>query len=233
MKVGIVAAMKEELDELRRKLASPHETMLKNFKFYSGHLCGHDVILCLCGIGKVNAAVGTTLLIDKFHPDYVINTGVAGGFPPEKLKIGDIVISSEVRHHDADATIFNYEYGQIPKMPAAYYPDEKLKKIACKIQPNDEKINILEGQIISGDSFIHNQKQIGKLLQNFPSVMAVEMEGAAIAQTCYLFDTPFLIIRSISDLVTADESHEIYNKSVDISAKHSISLVLNLLEQLK
>lgn len=232
MKIGIIAAMEEELQELRKRLSAPQETCYGQFRYYTGQLCGHDAALLLCGIGKVNAAVGATLLIDKFRPDYVINTGVAGGFPPEKLKIGDIVISSEVRHHDADATIFNYEYGQIPRMPAAYYPDAHLLALASEPLPDACEVKVLQGQIMSGDSFIHHQRQIADIQEKFPSVMAVEMEGAAIAQTCYLFETPFLIIRSISDLVAADESHEVYKLSMPAAARHSVTLVLNLLARL-
>ncbi len=232
MKIGIIAAMEEELEELRTHLIAPQETCYGQFRYYTGQLCGHDAALLLCGIGKVNAAVGATLLIDKFSPDCVINTGVAGGFPPEKLKIGDIVVSSEVRHHDADATIFNYEYGQIPRMPAAYYPDARLVALASEALPETDGVKVLQGQIMSGDSFIHHQRQIADIQEKFPSVMAVEMEGAAIAQTCYLFETPFVIIRSISDLVAADESHEVYKMSMPAAAQHSVTLVLNLLTRL-
>ena len=158
MKIGIIAAMEEELRTLRERLEEQEETRYGQFRYYTGRLCGHDVALLLCGIGKVNAAVGATLLIDKFGPDYVINTGVAGGFPPDMLNVGDIVISTDVRHHDADATIFNYEYGQIPRMPAAYQADDRLRRLACRFLPKDSSIKVLEGQIMSGDSFIHQQK---------------------------------------------------------------------------
>ncbi|MGV8122287.1 MAG: 5'-methylthioadenosine/adenosylhomocysteine nucleosidase [Candidatus Xenobiia bacterium LiM19] len=232
MKIGIIAAMEEELKELQKQLEHQLEASFGRFKYHTGKICQHDVALMLCGIGKVNAAVGTTLLIDKFSPDYVINTGVAGGFPPDKLNIGDIVVSTEVRHHDADATAFNYEYGQIPRMPPAFYPDEFLVSLACQSSVEDRGIRVIKGQIMSGDSFIHHQKQIRNILEKFPSVLAVEMEGAAIAQTCYLFKTPFVIIRSISDIVTADESHEIYKASVVKASLHSVSIVINILRQL-
>lgn len=232
MKIGIIAAMEEELLELQNNLEHQHKTEYGQFHYYTGGLYKHETALMLCGIGKVNAAVGTTLLIDKFKPDYVINTGVAGGFPPDVLNIGDIVVSTEVRHHDADATVFNYEYGQIPRMPAAYYPDERLVSLACESLKHEKSIRLIKGQIMSGDSFIHHNKQILDIIEKFPSVMAVEMEGAAIAQTCYLFNTPFVIIRSISDLVTRESSHEVYKISMKTVAKHSVSIVINMLKQL-
>ncbi len=232
MRIGVIAAMEEELQALRERLEQQKDTQYGQFHYYTGRLCEHDVALLLCGIGKVNAAVGATLLIDKFGPDYVINTGVAGGFPPDKLNIGDIVISTDVRHHDADATIFNYEYGQIPRMPAAYQADDRLRKLACRALPETATIKVVEGQILSGDSFIHHQKQISEIQEKFPSIMAVEMEGAAIAQSCYLFNIPFVIIRSISDLVFVDESHNMYKNSVTTAAENSVALLINLLTQL-
>lgn len=232
MKIGIVAAMEEELNELLKRMEGPTERSFRVFRYYSGGLCGHEVILLLCGIGKVNAAVGTTILIEEYKPDYVINTGVAGGFTEEHLRVGDIVVSTEVRHHDADATIFNYEYGQIPRMPPAFYPDERLRELAFHSSPSED-INVFEGQIISGDMFIHREEQISHIRERFPDVMAVEMESSAIAQTCYLLETPFVIIRSISDLVDTEESHEIYRQSLHQTAENSVSLVLNLLEKLR
>ncbi|MDY0092471.1 MAG: 5'-methylthioadenosine/adenosylhomocysteine nucleosidase [Candidatus Vecturithrix sp.] len=232
MKIGMIAAMAEELELLKRRLEAEYVTAYGPLHYYIGRLCGHEVALLLCGIGKVNAAVGATLLIEKFHPDAVINTGVAGGFPPDLLHIGDIVVSKEVRHHDADATIFQYEYGQIPRMPAAYFPDNTLIALACDSLPEQAQVNIHQGQIISGDSFIHQHKQITAIREKFPEVMAVEMEGAAIAQTCYLFQTPFVIIRSISDLVTAEASPAMYHACMTTAAQNSADLVLNMLTRL-
>lgn len=232
MKIGIIAAMEEELRELRERMERPRLTRYGPFLYYTGRLAGHNVALLLCGIGKVNAAVGTALLIDKFHPDSVINTGVAGGFPAGALAVGDIVVSTEVRHHDADATIFNYEVGQIPRMPAAFYPDKRLVALAARALPGKKKFKIVRGQIMSGDSFIHNRAQISLIRRNFPAVRAVEMEGAAIAQTCYLFKTPFVVIRTISDIVTASKSHKVYKASMPGAASRSVALVTGLLQSL-
>ena len=231
MKIGIIAAMEEELQELRDRLEHQSETRYGQFHYYTGRLCQHQVALLLCGIGKVNAAVGATLLIDKFFPDYVINTGVAGGFP-KNLNVGDIVVSTEVRHHDADVTVFNYEYGQIPRMPAAYQADSTLVSMASQALSGKADIHIIQGPVMSGDSFIHHPDQIDHIQEKFPSILAVEMEGAAIAQTCYLFEIPFVIIRSISDVVTAEQSHEIYEQFMTTAAQNSVALVLNLLQQL-
>lgn len=191
-----------------------------------------DVSLFLCGIGKVNAAVGTTLLIDKLKPDCIINTGVAGG-TRNTLNVGDIVISKEVRHHDADATAFDYEFGQIPRMPAAFVADERLVSMARKVSMNTPTLRTHYGTVVSGDSFIHAAKQVKKITERFPDTIAVEMEGAAIAQTSYLFDIPFVLIRSISDKVHEDNSTTTYEQCLVQAAENSVSMVLGLLDCLK
>ncbi len=122
MKIGLIGAMEEEVEILKNKLENRQDKKIAESVFYLGDLDGHEIILLQSGIGKVNAAVGTTLMIHVFQPDYIINTGSAGGFDP-RLSVGDVVIGSEVRHHDVDVTVFGYEYGQVPQMPACYLSD--------------------------------------------------------------------------------------------------------------
>lgn len=232
MKVGIIAAMEEELTLLVDNLDHPGSEYYGQFLYHTGQINGVDVVLFRCSIGKVNAAVGTTLLLDKFKPDYLINTGVAGGFPDD-VKIGDVVISSEVRHYDADATAFEYEIGQIPKMPPAYHADKHLLKLAHQTFSSNHNMTVHCGTILSGDSFVHTPKQITYIGEKFPKVMAVEMEGAAIAQTAFLFDVPFILIRSISDKVSESGSISVYKNSMEITAQNSAKIVLSLLDKIK
>jgi len=231
MRIGIIAAMEDEVTALRNHLEGQEEHQHGKFHYYSGHLRGQEVVILLCGIGKVNAAVGTTLLIEIFEPSYVINTGVAGGITND-LKVGDVIISTEVRHHDADATVFNYEYGQIPRMPVAYKADETLIDLASKSFSEQMKARIVKGMIISGDSFIYHSSQIRMIRERFPTVLAVEMEGASIAQTCYLFGIPFLIIRSISDSAGGEQNEQEYKQFLSKAAEASAEMVMNLLGRL-
>ncbi|WP_421903887.1 5'-methylthioadenosine/adenosylhomocysteine nucleosidase [Maridesulfovibrio sp.] len=231
MKIGIIAAMEEELALLVNKLDEPKTESFGQFTYHTGRINGVEVALFLCGIGKVNAAVGATLLLDKFKPDYLINTGVAGAFPGN-INIGDIVVSSEVRHYDADATAFDYEMGQIPQMPAAYQADKLLLGLAQKAWINEGTISVHQGPVLSGDSFIHTPQQISQIEQKFPDVMAVEMEGAAIAQTGFLFNVPFILIRSISDKVHDDGSSAIYEQSMEKAAANSVRMVLSMLDNI-
>ncbi|WP_136809983.1 5'-methylthioadenosine/adenosylhomocysteine nucleosidase [Desulfosediminicola flagellatus] len=232
MKIGIIAAMEEELTLLLDKLDNATTTYLGQFAYHTGQIGGVDVALFQCGIGKVNAAVGATLLLDKFTPDYLINTGVAGGFPAG-VQIGDVVISSEVRHYDADATAFEYEIGQIPQMPAAYVADGVLSTMARKAGLSCSGISVHHGPILSGDSFVHTSRQVEYIEEHFPDVMAVEMEGAAIAQTGFLFNVPFVLIRSISDKVCETGNTATYSKCMIKAAENSIKIVLGIIDDVR
>ncbi|XPV77762.1 MAG: 5'-methylthioadenosine/adenosylhomocysteine nucleosidase [Desulfovibrio sp.] len=226
---GIVAAMEEEITLLLRHMSKVREHKIGVFIYYTGNLHGMEVGVILCGIGKVNASVGTTILIERFEPHCLINTGVAGAIVSHAA-IGDIILATEVRHHDVDATAFNYEMGQIPEMPAAYCSDNELINLALKGYQSSGGQQVLCGQILSGDSFIHTKSQIDHIEKNFPQVMAVEMEGAAIAQVAYTFSLPFLIIRSVSDRVYEPESCDVYTKCMEESANNSVQIVLGFIK---
>lgn len=156
------------------------------------------------GIGKVAAAMGATLLLERCQPDVIINTGSAGGLA-STLKVGDIVVSDEARYHDADVTAFGYEYGQLPGCPAGFKADEKLVAAAesC-IKALD--LNAVRGLIVSGDAFINGSVGLAKIRHNFPQAIAVEMEATAIAHVCHNFKVPFVVVRAISD-VADQQSH--------------------------
>ena len=206
--IGIIGAMEEEVTILKRKLNDMNEINIAHVKFYVGKLNHKEVVLTQSGIGKVNASISTTLLIEKFNPEVVINTGSAGALD-QTLSIGDILVSNHVLYHDANATAFGYEYGQIPQMPKTYTTDPTLLKKTMHVL-EQQQLNGKVGMIVSGDSFIGSSEQRQKIKQQFPEAMAVEMEATAIAQTCYQFKVPFIVIRAVSDLANgkADISFE-------------------------
>jgi adenosylhomocysteine nucleosidase len=231
MRVGIIGAMDEEVDLLRSKLEDRTDLNLAGTEFYSGKIDSLEVVLLKSGIGKVNAAMGTTLLIDKFQPDVIINTGSAGGFHHD-LSVGDVVISDAVRHHDVDVTIFGYEYGQVPRMPAYYKPDEKLVSIAVKSAEKINGLQVVEGLIASGDSFMNDPERVEFIRTKMPDLYAAEMEAAAIAQVSHQFEVPFVIIRSLSDIAGKD-SNISFDQFLETAAKNSAELILLMLEELK
>ncbi len=231
MKVGIIGAMDQEVALLRAQMSDVEELTLAGCEFFSGTLAGQNVVLTRSGIGKVAAAVATTLLLDRFTPDCVINTGSAGGFDPE-LHIGDVVISSEVRHHDVDVTGFGYEIGQVPRMPAAFIADERLKAIArAAVAELQDGIQSKEGLVCTGDQFMCDPARIAKAREDFPTMTAVEMEGAAIAQVCHQFDVPFVVTRSLSD-IAGKESPDSFDAYLEIAARNSSVMVMAMLKRM-
>jgi adenosylhomocysteine nucleosidase len=224
--------MKEEITGLVESFRMINGRPCESFIQFHGRIFDVEVGVALCGIGKVNAAVGTALFIQRFKPDCLINIGVAGGFS-DRLAIGDIVISSQVRHHDADATAFSYEFGQIPRMPVAYQSDERLVALAKSVPLADRRGHIHIGEILSGDSFVTTSEQIEVIARRFPNVMAVEMEGAAVAQTSYLFGVPFVVIRAISDHVHESGNPGIYGERMQMSAENSVRMIPPMLKNMK
>ncbi len=231
MKAGIIGAMEPEVALLKAKLSNSEEVMHAGYTFYQGQLDGNDVVIVQSGIGKVAAALATAVLIDKFQPNYVVNTGSAGGFDAT-LKVGDIVVSSEVRYHDVDLTVFGYEIGQLPANPAAYIPHEALVQAAKQGIEQLENIQTMIGLITTGDTFMTKDEDIAKARANFPTMAAVEMEGAAIAHTCHQFNVPFVIIRSLSD-IAGKESATSFDEYLETASVNSSQLVVNMLNALK
>lgn len=226
--IGIIGAMDEEIAALKEEMTIESTTTKASMVFYKGTLLGKQVVLVRSGIGKVNAAACTQILADLFQVNYVINTGIAGSLNAA-IDIGDIVISSDVLHHDMDATGFGYPLGQIPRMDTlSFKADEHLIKLAeknCKeVNPD---IHTHVGRIVSGDQFISDKEVKNRICNNFDG-FCTEMEGAAIAQTAYLNDIPFVILRAISDKAddSATEDYPTFEKK---AIAHSVNLMKAML----
>lgn len=229
MKVGIIGAMEQEVTLLRDKIENRQTLTLAGCEIYTGTLNGVEVALLKSGIGKVAAALGTTLLLQLCKPDVVINTGSAGGLAPT-LKVGDIVVSDEVRYHDADVTAFGYEPGQMASCPAAFVADDKLIAAAESVIKQLD-LNAVRGLVVSGDAFINGAAPLERIRTTFPQAIAVEMEATAIGHVCHQFKVPFVVVRAISD-VADQESHLSFDEFLSVAAKQSSLMVENLLVQL-
>ena len=196
---GIMAAMEEEMVEIKSKMKEISEEKVRDLNFIKGKIHNTEIILVQCGVGKVNAARVTQILIDKYNVGAVINVGAAGSANDE-LNIGDIVIGSRLVQHDFDITAFGHEKGYITKFGVFVESDkeliDKMKRVMERVSHNEFKIKI--GTIASGDIFCTDLKMKNKIREKF-NAEAIEMEGAAVAQVCKLNNTPFIIIRSISD----------------------------------
>lgn len=229
-KIGIIGAMDIEVAGLKADMEIKREIRKAKMDFCEGVLKDHDVVVVKSGIGKVNAAVCTQILVDEFQVDAVINTGIAGSLNA-KIDIGDIVISTDVVHHDMDAVNFGYEPGQIPQMDVfSFAADETLAKLAEEacLEVNPE-ISVFHGRIVSGDQFVAD-KAVKERIVNLFHGYCTEMEGASIAQAAYLNEVPFVILRAISDKAddSASEDYPTFEKK---AAQHCINLVEKLLEK--
>lgn len=230
-KIGIIGAMDEEVHIIKDQMQDVSIKKKASMEFYEGRLQGKEVVVVRCGIGKVNAAVCTQILADLYEVDAVINTGVAGSLRNE-IDIADIVLSTDTLQHDVDATGFGYGLGVIPRMESSIFEaDQKLlglaKEVCAEVIP---EAGVHTGRIVSGDQFISDTDKKTWLVDNF-SGYCTEMEGAAIAQTAYLNQIPFLIIRAISD--KADHSAEMsYAEFEELAISHTVKLVNGLVARL-
>jgi len=223
-RVALIGAMDQEVELLKNSLEDLKANNLSGYDFFTGKMHGLEVILLKSGIGKVNAAIGTTLLLQMFEPDCVINTGSVGGFDAA-LEVGDVVISDEVCHHDVDVTVFGYEPGQVPGLPATFTADPLLARLAEESIAQMTQARTVRGLIATGDSFMSCPQRVAHARTLFPTVKAVEMEAAAIAQTCHLFGTPFIVIRALSD-IAGKESNLSFEQFLETAAKHSAEMVM-------
>lgn len=227
--IALIGAMPPEISLLQENLQNLRSEHMADFDIYCGEYAGKNVVLALSGIGKVNAALSTALVL-QHRPDFVINTGSAGGLG-SGLKVGDVVIGTQTAHHDVDVTAFGYAIGHVPRMPARFESDTALCAAAEKAAAAFEHAAVHRGLIVSGDQFVHSSESVAEVRRHFPDAQAVEMEAAAIAQSCHRFGVPFVVVRAISDLADeqADTSFETFLKTASV---HSAKMVLQLIEAL-
>ena len=227
--IGIIAAMDSEIAAIKDKMTEKTTENISGIDFVKGNLCGKDVVVAKCGIGKVFAAICAQTMILKYSPCLVINTGV-GGTLTNKLGIGDIAVASDVVQHDMDTSPLGDPVGLVSGINVVHFPADKnaLENI-CKAA-DSLGINNAKGTIASGDQFIASGEKKAYIVENFGAV-ACEMEGAAIGHVCYVNDTPFAVIRAISDSAD-DSSHMDYGEFLKIAAERSFKVVTSFVESL-
>ena len=236
--VGIIGALDTEITLLKLHLKDTSTSRTAGMAFYSGKLNNIPVVIVKCGVGKVSAGICAQLLITKYKVGSIINTGIAGAISP-RLKVFDLVVSDDAMYHDVDLTAFGRVPGALPNMPKAFAANSNMV-MAAKNAFSDiingksdtkavfhEGAHIYNGRIASGDQFISSQERKDQI-EEIASPLCVEMEGAAIAQACYMNSVPFVIIRAISD--NADDSgQETYNFNETEAAEMSAALVEKML----
>ncbi|MFA9413938.1 MULTISPECIES: 5'-methylthioadenosine/adenosylhomocysteine nucleosidase [unclassified Streptococcus] len=223
MTIGIIAAMPQELAELLLHLDNRLDETVLGRTYHTGRLSGQSVVLVQSGVGKVMSAMSVAALADHFGVTAVINTGSAGAVA-QGLAVGDVVLADQLVYHDVDLTAFGYAYGQMSGQPLYFDTDERLRS-AFSEAIAEQDLTSRVGLIATGDSFIASSAIIQEIKAHFPQVLAVEMEGAAIAQAAHSLDLPVLVVRAMSD--TADHEANISFDTFIIEAgKRSAQMVL-------
>jgi adenosylhomocysteine nucleosidase len=230
-KIGIIGAMTEEVELIEQDMQRTAITIQAGMYFYDGLLFGIPVVLCKSGIGKVNAAVCTQILIDRFAVDRILFTGVAGALDP-KLNIGDIVISTDCVQHDVDVTALGFEQGVIPYAETSIFvADPELVELAFHSSQALFDHSIVKGRVLSGDQFVADRDKVQRLHEQLQGV-CTEMEGAAVAQVCHMNGIPFVIIRSMSD--KADGSAQMnFSEFTQLASEHSYRLIKHMMKALQ
>ncbi|MCQ2741499.1 MAG: 5'-methylthioadenosine/adenosylhomocysteine nucleosidase [Alphaproteobacteria bacterium] len=223
MKIAFIVAMKSEFDLVAKILTDVQVKKIKHLEFIEGTYNNHDIILMQSGMAKVNAAAATVELINNFAPDKIVNTGLAGGID-KVLSVMDVVVGERICYHDVWCG--EGEYGQVQGLPSFYTTDASLIQKAHTLT-GETKVHF--GLIASGDQFITNPEELKKIKTQFPQALAVDMESAAIAQICYLYNVPFMSLRIISD-TPGIENH--YNQYLDFwnkAPERSLEIIKQLL----
>ena len=213
-KIGIIAAMNEEMSEIKLKMEDINENKISDLKFFEGKINDKECVLVECGIGKVNAARTTQIMIDNYDIDYVINIGTAGGLN-EMLGVTDVVIGEKLVQHDFDITAFGREKGFIT---------EVMNRL-----DNQNTFQVIKGTIASGDLFCTDKNLANSIRTEF-GADCVEMEGAAIAQICYLDKVPFIVVRSVSDSPNG-KNHMDFDEYLQVASKRGAEFLEKLLSE--
>ncbi|HFI0448217.1 TPA: 5'-methylthioadenosine/adenosylhomocysteine nucleosidase [Streptococcus suis] len=228
MKFGIIAAMPQELKILVEQLQDKVESDVLGRTYYQGRIGQHEVVLVQSGIGKVMSAMSVAILADRFAVDAIVNTGSAGAVA-DGIAIGDVVVATHLAYHDVDVTAFGYAYGQMAGQELYYPADQALLETLTSVLAEQEMTSH-QGLIVTGDSFIAGQDKIAKIKQHFPEVLAVEMEGAAIAQAAVNTGKPFLVIRAMSDTAQGD-ANITFDEFIIQAGERSAQTLIAFLEQ--
>lgn len=229
MKIGIIAAMPEELIYLIRHLEEKEEVHLLGATYYTGSIHHVELVLVESGIGKVMAGMSVAILADHFGVDAVINTGSAGALA-RGIAVGDVVLAEQLVYHDVDVTAFGYAYGQMARQPLYFEADRQILKLLQETLDTKEQ-TWHSGLIATGDSFVASKAKVQEIQTHFPDVLAVEMEGAAIAQAAQHLGLPFAVIRAMSDNADHDASVS-FDEFIVEAGKRSAQVLLAFLERL-
>mgnify|MGYP002764358160 FL=1 len=230
MLIGIIGAMEVEVQALKDLMDNAELKEISSVVFYRGKINGIDTVVAVAGVGKVNAAVCAQTMILEYSPDYIINTGVAGGLS-EELKIGDAAVADKVAEHDMDTSPLGDELGFITGINKVYMQcDEYISGLMYDAAKSVDGINAVRGTIASGDQFIASEEQRRFIKKNFNAV-AAEMEGAAIGHVCTMNNVKFGVLRAISDGANSDSTID-FPTFTKMAVKNTVEIIVKMLDKL-
>ena len=230
MLIGIIGAMEVEVQALKDLMDNAELKEISTVVFYRGKINGIDTVVAVAGVGKVNAAVCAQTMILEYSPDYIINTGVAGGLS-EDMKIGDAAVADKVAEHDMDTSPLGDELGFITGINKVYMQcDEYISGLMYDAAKSVDGINAVRGTIASGDQFIASEEQRRFIKKNFNAV-AAEMEGAAIGHVCTMNNVKFGVLRAISDGANSDSTID-FPTFTKMAVKNTVEIIVKMLDKL-
>ena len=220
---GIIGAMRIEVETIKALMDDKKSEVISGVEYITGTLHGKEIVIAVCGIGKVAAAMCAQTMILKYAPERIINTGV-GGSLSEKLAIGDVAVAESLVQHDMDTSPLGDPVGLISGINIVNIPcDEKVVETLVKGVESLGGIKALKGVIASGDQFIADASKKEYIKSNFNAVVC-EMEGASIAQVCYTNGVPFGVVRAVSDCADGS-SHMDYGEFLPMAAANAAKLI--------
>lgn len=228
MRTAIIAAMEEEVKYLVEHIDKYEIYEFQGYEYHIGEIEEKKVVVCRSGIGKVNAALSTALLLEHFNVKHVINTGSAGAID-QNFSVGDIILADKCLYHDVDAVAFGYKYGQVPGMPEYYKSSEEMLR-DFELILKDFQFKYFVGTIATGDSFMTEAAKFHELADKLGVVLAVDMEATAITQVCNQYQIPYIIVRSISDVVNKASNID-FDAYIDLAARNSTEVIISYLNK--
>lgn len=226
--IGIMGAMQEEVEPLLRRMENVQTERIGNNNYHTATCKGKKVVVAYSRIGKVNAAVTATMMIERFKIGQLLFSGVAGAISPD-LRVGDLICATRLVQHDVDITAFGHKPGFIPETGDFFATDAKLNDLAQSVAAH-RGVKLGSGVIATGDQFIANPEKKEWIRKTF-AADAVEMEGASVACVCATFGVPFFVLRAISDAADMDAGFS-FDEFLKSSAEVSAEFVLEMIERL-
>ena len=224
--IAVIVAIQSEFDAIQQLLSEKKEIICKDVSYTTGKISNKEIVLAICGVGKVAAAICCCRLLENFEIDYVVNIGTAGGIK-EYENIGDVMVADKLTYHDYDTSAFdNYSIG-FAQNPYVFSSDEKLVKKASSLL-NDGLHQVFVGPLVSGVCFVRDSEKVSFIQKYYPEALACEMEGCAIAQVCDSYHYPFIVIRSFSDIVIKKGNELDFDKYKELASKRAADFLFKL-----